>query len=118
LHKSLLVDETQIAESIAQAAGIVSDISVASQEQSRGLKRDQCCGRPCGQHDAEECFNGRRDSVAARGVAGQARRLTSLVDTFVIDEPLEALLLMTRIESSWKSLRNIKQMAASRIITR
>jgi methyl-accepting chemotaxis protein len=88
---SVLVDETghrlhEIVESIAKVAGIVSDISVASQEQSRGLKEINAAVDHVDSMTQKNASMVEQITSVARGVADQARRLTNLVDMFVIDE--------------------------------
>jgi methyl-accepting chemotaxis protein len=88
---SALVNETgqrlhEIVKSIAQVANVVSDISVATQEQARGLTE---ISGTVGQVESMTQQNAsmvEQITSVARGVADQARRLTGLVDTFVIDE--------------------------------
>jgi methyl-accepting chemotaxis protein len=88
---SVLVDETgkrlhEIVESIAKVAGIVSDISVASQEQARGLTEINGAVDHVDSMTQQNASMVEQITSVARGVADQARRLTSLVDMFVIDE--------------------------------
>jgi methyl-accepting chemotaxis protein len=88
---SALVDETgkrlyEIVESIAKVASIVNDISIATEEQARGLTE---INGTVGHVDSMTQKNAsmvEQITSVARGVADQARRLTSLVDMFVIDE--------------------------------
>jgi methyl-accepting chemotaxis protein len=88
---SALVDETgtrlhEIVESIAQVAGIVSDIAAASQEQARGLTEINGAVGHVDSMTQKNASMVEQVTSVARSVADQARHLTSLVDTFVIDE--------------------------------
>jgi methyl-accepting chemotaxis protein len=88
---SVLVDETgkrlhEIVESIAQVATIVSDISAASQEQARGLTEINGAVGHVDSMTQKNASMVEQVTSVARSVADQARRLTSLVDAFVIDE--------------------------------
>jgi methyl-accepting chemotaxis protein len=88
---SVLVDETgkrlhEIVQSIAQVAGIVSEISAASQEQARGLTEINGAVDHVDSMTQKNASMVEQVTSVARGVADQARRLTSLVDTFVIEE--------------------------------
>jgi methyl-accepting chemotaxis protein len=88
---SALVDETgkhlhEIVDSIAQVASIVSDISAASQEQARGLTEINGAVGHVDSMTQQNASMVEQVTSVARSVADQARHLTSLVDTFVIDE--------------------------------
>jgi methyl-accepting chemotaxis protein len=86
-----LVNETgkhlhEIVESVARVANIVSDISTASQEQARGLIE---INSAVGQVDSMTQRNAamvEEITLVARDVADQARHLTRVVETFVIDD--------------------------------
>jgi methyl-accepting chemotaxis protein len=102
---SVLVDETgkrlhEIVESIAKVAGIVSDISVASQEQSRGLKEINAAVDHVDSMTQQNASMVEQITTVARGVADQARRLTNLVDMFVIDEGSPRMLVRPRSTTS------------------
>jgi methyl-accepting chemotaxis protein len=88
---SVLVDETgkrlhAIVESIAEVASSVSDISVASQEKARGLTEINTTVDHVDSVTQMNASMVEQITSVARGVAVQARRLTDLVDMFVIDE--------------------------------
>jgi methyl-accepting chemotaxis protein len=102
---SVLVDETgkrlhEIVESIGKVAGIVSDISVAGQEQSRGLKEINAAVDHVDSMTQQNASMVEQITTVARGVADQARRLTNLVDMFVIDEGSPRLLPRPRATTS------------------
>lgn len=88
-----LVNETgkhlhEILDSVARVADIVRDITSASQEQARGLIE---INGAVGQVDSMTQRNAamvEQVTVVARDVADQARHLTRVVETFVIDDEI------------------------------
>jgi methyl-accepting chemotaxis protein len=86
-----LVDETgkhlnEIVQSVANVASIVGGISVASQEQARGLTEINVAVGHVDSMTQQNASMVDEITSVARDVSDQARRLTGLVDMFVIDE--------------------------------